>query len=135
MPQTIFAGLVLAGLLIPLCALALVSPNPNTEQQSITSFQTVFLNDFSVVAMLPLCDPVLHPTDKGNPPGKLADAELHFSGVPGRPAAHGLRCLGTQGRREDVTLLARQCSVNGERRSFALLRPEKNAASQERLRA
>ena len=64
------------------------------------------------------------PNDKGNPPGKLADAELHFSGGP----FDGLKLIGfavwerkTGGR--TVTFPARQYSVNGERRSFALLRP------------
>jgi hypothetical protein len=75
------------------------------------------------------------PNDKGNPPGKLADAELHFAGGP----LDGLKLLGfavwerrTGGR--TVTFPARQYSVNGERRSFALLRPVAHTASQERLR-
>ena len=75
------------------------------------------------------------PNDKGNPPGKLADAELHFAGGP----LDGLKLLGfavwerrTGGR--TVTFPARQYSVNGERRSFALLRPVADNASQERLR-
>jgi len=75
------------------------------------------------------------PNDKGNPPGKLADAELHFSGGP----LDGLRLLGfavwerrTGGR--NVTFPARQYSVNGERRSFALLRPIADGSSQDRLR-
>ena len=75
------------------------------------------------------------PNDKGNPPGKLADAELHFSGGP----LDGLKLIGfagwelkTGGR--TVTFPARQYSVNGERRSFALLRPIVDATSQDRLR-
>ncbi len=75
------------------------------------------------------------PNDKGNPPGKLADAELHFSGGP----LDGLKLVGfaiwerkSGGR--NVTMPARQYSVNGERRSFALLRPIADATSQERLR-
>src|SRR3982750_2270078 len=63
--------------------------------------------------------------DKGNPPGKLADAELHFTEGP----LDGLKLIGfaiwerrgAGGR--NVTFPARQYSVNGERRSFALLRP------------
>ena len=73
--------------------------------------------------------------DKGNPAGKLADAELHFSGGP----LDGLKLIGfavwerrTGGR--SVTFPARQYSVNGERRSFALLRPRADATSQDRLR-
>jgi hypothetical protein len=75
------------------------------------------------------------PNDKGNPPGKLADAELQFSGGP----LDGLKLVGfavwerrTGGR--NVTVPARQYSVNGERRSFALLRPMTDAKAQDRLR-
>jgi len=75
------------------------------------------------------------PNDKGNPPGKLADAELHFSGGP----LDGLKLVGfsiwdrkTGGR--SVTFPARQYSVNGERRSFALLRPIGEATGQDQLR-
>jgi hypothetical protein len=75
------------------------------------------------------------PNDKGNPPGKLADAELHFSGGP----LDGLKLVGfsiwerkTGGR--SVTFPARQYSVNGERRSFALLRPIGDATGQDQLR-
>ena len=75
------------------------------------------------------------PNDKGNPPGKLADAELHFSGGP----LDGLKLVGfgvwerkTGGR--NVTFPARQYSVNGERRSFSLLRPIVDSKSQDKLR-
>ncbi len=75
------------------------------------------------------------PNDKGNPPGKLADAELHFSGGP----LDGLKLVvfavwerRTGGR--NVTFPARQYTVNGERRSFALLRSIVDSASQDRLR-
>ena len=75
------------------------------------------------------------PNDKGNPPGKLADAELHFSGGP----LDGLKLLGftvweRKGGGRNVTFPARQYSVNGERRSFALLRPIGSTASQDKLR-
>ena len=75
------------------------------------------------------------PNDKGNPPGKLADAELHFAGGP----LDGLKLIGfavweRRGGARNVTFPARQYSVNGERRSFALLRPVADTASQERLR-
>jgi hypothetical protein len=75
------------------------------------------------------------PNDKGNPPGKLADAELHFSGGN----LDGLKLVGfavwerKKGGR-NVTFPARQYSVNGERRSFALLRPITDATSQDKLR-
>ena len=75
------------------------------------------------------------PNDKGNPPGKLADAELHFSGGP----FDGLKLVGfavweRKGGGRNVTFPARSYSVNGERRSFALLRPISDAAAQDRLR-
>jgi len=63
--------------------------------------------------------------DTGNPPGKLADAELHFSGGP----LDGLKLIGftvwerKKGDGRNVTFPARSYSMNGERRSFALLRP------------
>jgi len=73
--------------------------------------------------------------DRGNPPGKLADAELHFTAGP----LTGLKLIGfaiwerrTGGR--NVTFPARQYSINGERRSFALLRPVADAAAQDTLR-
>ena len=76
------------------------------------------------------------PNEKGNPPGKLADAELHFS----EGVLDGLKLIGfavwerrNAGAR-NVTFPARQYSVNGERRSFSLLRPITDAAAQERLR-
>jgi hypothetical protein len=66
------------------------------------------------------------PNEKGNPPGKLADAEVVFDGEAG--PLSGLRLIGfaVWERRDggrNVTFPARQYSVNGERRSFALLRP------------
>jgi hypothetical protein len=74
--------------------------------------------------------------DKGNPPGKLADAELHFDSGP----LEGLKLIGFSvwerktGPGRNVTFPARQFSVNGERRSFALLRPLTDGAAQNRLR-
>jgi hypothetical protein len=73
--------------------------------------------------------------DKGNPPGLLADAELHFT----EGILEGLKLIGfsiwerrTGGR--NVTFPARQYSVNGERRSFSLLRPIGDATAQDRIR-
>lgn len=76
------------------------------------------------------------PNDKGNPPGKLAEAELHFTEGP----LEGLKLIGfavwerRTGNGRNVTFPARQYSVNGERRSFALLRPIADATNQDRLR-
>jgi hypothetical protein len=77
------------------------------------------------------------PNDKGNPPGKLADAELHFAGDS--PLA-GLKLIGFSiwerrgGNGRNVTFPARSYAVNGERRSFALLRPIVDTMAQEALR-
>ena len=77
------------------------------------------------------------PNDRGNPAGKLADAELHFSG---ESSLAGLKLIGFSiwerrgGNGRNVTFPARQYSVNGERRSFALLRPIADVAAQERIR-
>ena len=76
------------------------------------------------------------PYEKGNPPGKLADAELHFT----EGVLEGLKLIGfgvwerRTGSGRNVTFPARQYSVNGERRSFALLRPVMDATSQDRVR-
>ena len=76
------------------------------------------------------------PYEKGNPPGKLADAELHFT----EGALEGLKLIGfgvwerRTGSGRNVTFPARQYSVNGERRSFALLRPVVDATAQDRVR-
>ena len=74
--------------------------------------------------------------DKGNPPGKLADAEVHFTSG----AFEGLKLIGfsvwekKSGTGRNVTFPARQYSVNGERRSFSLLRPITDSTSQNRIR-
>jgi hypothetical protein len=74
--------------------------------------------------------------DKGHPPGKLADAELHFTDG----ALDGLKLIGFSiwerrgGTGRNVTFPARQYAVNGERRSFALLRPITDVHAQERIR-
>src|SRR5947209_19107354 len=76
------------------------------------------------------------PNEKQNPPGKLADAELHFTdGELG-----GLKLLGfsiwerRSGGGRNVTFPARQYAVDGERRSFALLRPIADVSAQGRIR-
>ena len=76
------------------------------------------------------------PNEKGNPPGKLADAEVHFVQGP----LEGLKLVGfavwerRTGNGRNVTFPARQYSVGGERRSFALLRPIGDTTSQKRRR-
>jgi len=74
--------------------------------------------------------------DNGNPPGKLADAELHFT----EGVLDGLKLIGftvwerRNGGGRNVTFPARQYSVNGERRSFALLRPVVDSTAQDKVR-
>ena len=74
--------------------------------------------------------------EKGNPPGKLADAELHFTDG----TLEGLKLIGfgiwerKTGAGRNITFPARQYSVNGERRSFALLRPFDDNQAQNGLR-
>ena len=77
------------------------------------------------------------PNDKNNPPGKLADAELHFTDG----LLTGLKLIGfavwerKTGGGRNVTFPARQYTVNGERRTFALLRPASgDATAQDRVR-
>lgn len=74
--------------------------------------------------------------DKGSPVGKLADAELHFSDGP----LAGLKLIGfaiwerRSGTGRNVTFPARQYQVNGDRRSFALLRPINDAKHVDNVR-
>jgi hypothetical protein len=76
------------------------------------------------------------PNDKGNPPGKLAEAELHFEDGP----LEGLKLIGFSiwerrgGNGRNVTFPARSYVVNGDRRSFALLRPIVDSTAQSKLR-
>lgn len=78
----------------------------------------------------------ISPNEISLPPGKLADAELHFTDGP----LEGLKLIGfgiwerRTGGGRNVTFPARQYSVNGERRSFALLRPLTDAGAQDRIR-
>ena len=97
---------------------------------------------------VPVCTPHIPPgeeahvvvkitsQDTNNPPGKLADAELHFTDGP----LDGLKLIGfgiwerRTGNGRNVTFPARQYTVNGERRSFALLRPIADATAHDRVR-
>ena len=78
------------------------------------------------------------PNDKGTPAGKLADAELHFADGDG-PLA-GLKLIGFSvwerrgGNGRNVTFPARSYAVQGERRTFALLRPIFDSTGQNKLR-
>ena len=69
--------------------------------------------------------------------GKLADAEIHFNGGE----LDGLKLVGfavwrsREGQGEDVTFPSRQFVVQGERRSFSLLRWVAKREAQQRLQA
>ena len=77
------------------------------------------------------------PNDKNNPPGKLADAEVHFT----EGALEGMKLIGfavwerRTGGGRNVTFPARSYTVNGDKRTFALLRPSAgDPQAQERVR-
>ena len=76
------------------------------------------------------------PNERSTPPGLLADAELHFGDGP----LDGLKLIGFSiwerrgGGGRNVTFPSRQYTVNGERRSFALLRPVADVTTQNKLR-
>lgn len=76
------------------------------------------------------------PNDRTVFTGKLAEAELHFEGG----LLDGLKMIGFAiwerrgGNGRNVTFPARQYSVNGERRSFALLRPIHDVNAQDQIR-
>lgn len=77
------------------------------------------------------------PNDKGNPPDKLAEAEIHFTDGP----LTGLKLMGfaiwrsrNGGTARNVTFPSRSYAINGERRSFSLLRPVNEVTAQDRLR-
>jgi hypothetical protein len=110
----------------------------NFRRHSLETFPGIALASMRAHASLKEASMTIKivPYDKGNPPGKLADAELHFTSGP----LEGLKLIGfgiwerKTGAGRNVTFPARQYSVNGERRSFALLRPAGEAHAQDRIR-
>jgi hypothetical protein len=76
------------------------------------------------------------PNDRPNPPSKLADAEVHFTGGE----LDGLKLIGFSvwerrgGHGPSVSFPDRQYRIGDERRSFALLRPIADVSAQERIR-
>ena len=78
------------------------------------------------------------PTTTGNPPGKLADAEVIFEADAG--PLTGLKLIGfaiweRRNGGRNVTFPARSFVQNGTRRSFALLRPANgDAGAQDAIR-
>jgi hypothetical protein len=80
---------------------------------------------------------IISSSDKNPLPGKRAEAELHFA----EGVLEGLKLVGftiwerRTGGGRNVTFPSRTYSVNGERRSFALLRPVAgDATAQDRVR-
>lgn len=75
-------------------------------------------------------------TDRLQQHGKLADAELHFTGGD----LDGLKLIGfavwerRDGHGMNVTFPARPFIVHGERRNFALLRATGDPSAQDRIR-
>lgn len=76
-------------------------------------------------------------TNGHSAPGKLADAEIHFTGGE----LDGLKLVGfavwqrRDGRGENVSFPARQFTIAGDRRSFSLLRWIAKREAQDRLEA
>ena len=76
------------------------------------------------------------PADRNGVPGKLADAEVHFADGD----LDGLKLMGfsiwreRDGKGRSVTFPSRPYDVNGERRSFPLLRPVADVAARTRVR-
>jgi hypothetical protein len=76
------------------------------------------------------------PNEHQTPPGKLADAELHFTGGD----VDGLKLIGFAvweqrgGSVRHVTFPARHYTVNGKPCSFVLLRPVSDTSAQNRVR-
>jgi hypothetical protein len=100
--------------------------HPGSEEDKMATTATTTANLTVKITM----------NDRGNPPGKLADAELHFNA----DTLEGLKLIGFSiwerrgGSGRHVTFPARQYAVNGERRSFALLRPIADATAQDNVR-
>lgn len=92
--------------------------------------------DHQVTQMPSLTIRIIPADEYNSPSGRLAEAELIFTGP-----LSGLRLIGfgvwerrsPKGRR-NVTFPARTYSVNGERRSFALLRPVTDVNATDALR-
>ncbi len=74
--------------------------------------------------------------EKGNPPGKLAEAELYFD----EGDLKGMKLVGfgvwdrRNGTGRSITFPSRPYGVGVDRRSFTLLRPATDIGAQERLR-
>jgi sporulation protein YlmC with PRC-barrel domain len=105
----------------------LIHPGP-LNQRNHRGGQMTQLDELVAVRILP--------ADRGAPAGKLADIELHFTSG----ALEGLKLLGFtvwEGRGDkcpSVSLPAKHYVVNGERRTFTLLRPTSETQTPDALR-
>ena len=103
-----------------------VAPGPRRHRRTCMSEHTGELVSVKII-----------PNAKGSPAGKLADAEVIFEADAG--PLSGLKLIGFSvwERRDggrNVTFPARQYSVNGERRSYALLRASKDDRDAQAIR-
>jgi hypothetical protein len=73
--------------------------------------------------------------DKGSPAGQACRCRTaFFRRAARRPQAHRLRGVGAPQRRPQRHISSAQYTVNGERRSFALLRVIVDSSCQDKLR-
>ena len=81
-------------------------------------------------------NPTVKITPASIPSGKLADAAIYFhDGIMAGLKLCGFGVWARRGGERYITFPARQYSVNGERRSFALLRPASDHTAQDGIRA
>src|SRR5579885_3569186 len=121
---------------VPPVTCASAPQGPRRSRQTHVSYLEDTMKTNANTIDTPTLTVKISPNDRGNPAGKLADAELHCATGP----LAGLKLIGfaiwerRTGSGRNVTFPARQYAVNGERRSFALLRPITDATAQERVR-
>jgi hypothetical protein len=105
---------------------------PELDGPSTMTLYASTLMDLSGFA----ADPIGHERAGGTPAGKLADARAAFH----RREFDGLELIGfgiwerRGGSGRNVTFRGRQYAVNGERRSFSLLRTIAHGSAQEHVR-
>jgi len=115
------------------CLMMAERPKPSRARETVATYGSNYAAPFLSGECMHMTIKI-SPNDKGNPPGKLADVELHFTDGP----LAGLKLIGFAiwerrgGNGRNVTFPARQYSVNGERRVFALLRPASDMESPDR---
>jgi hypothetical protein len=118
--------------LAPCSGASAFPPLEDTRAHAVDRQTAGQLEDVVVVKIAPPSK-----NDKNTLPGKLAEAELHFTDG----LLEGLKLVGftvwerRTGGGRNVTFPSRQYVVNGDRRSFALLRPATgDATAQDKVR-